>query len=205
MTWLAIKLFFGGLLKRLTGVISTLLGWVGRYPWQAALIVALCLSGWLWRGRQAARVEAAQWEQKFTDQKATYEKAQADALLAQIAADKGNTGTQTGINKEVELVSVQIEAARKDAVAQYARANPVRVCRQAPASAPSGAGPANVPDNPGQPDGPTEIPGMVAITRDDLDDLTREAVQGAERFNYLDALIKEGLAVKASELPTPAF
>jgi len=192
-----------GIGRWLKGAFLALLSWVRRYPLQAALIVAVCASLWLWRGRQAARVEAARWEQAFAEQKAGYEKAQADAKAKQLAADKANLASQTALAAQVEQAHAANDTIRKNAVDAYARANPVRVCRQAPGSAPGGSGPADVPGDPGQPSDPTEIPGMVALTRSDLDDLTREAVQGAERFNYLDALIKEGLAVKASELPRP--
>lgn len=51
----AAKLFFGAVWKRLLG----LFGWIGDHPWQAALIVALCVCGWLYHGRQDARQELA--------------------------------------------------------------------------------------------------------------------------------------------------
>lgn len=60
---LAIKLFLGGVFKRLSG----LFGLVWAYPLHCALIASLCLAGWLWRGKQtalaerdAARAETAQ-------------------------------------------------------------------------------------------------------------------------------------------------
>jgi hypothetical protein len=203
MTWLAIKLFFGGMLKRLIAGLTALWGWAMRYPWQAGLIVALCLSGWLWRGRQAARVEAAQWEQAFTDQKAAYEQAQADALLAQIAADKANLTAQTALAAQVEQAHAANDTIRTNAVDAFARANPVRVCRQAPGSAPSGAGEAGLPGPAGQPDEAPADAELVAVPRTDLDHLAAKAVRDSEWVNWAEALIAQGRAVKASELPVP--
>jgi len=67
MPWLAIKLFMGGALKRLLNGLSALFNIARSHPWQFALALALCLSGWLWRGKQsaiaerdAARAETAQ-------------------------------------------------------------------------------------------------------------------------------------------------
>jgi hypothetical protein len=203
MTWLAVKLFFGGALKRLTEALTALLGWIARYPWQAALIASMCLSGWLWRGRQAARVEAARWEQAFVDQKAAYQKAQADALLAQIAADKANLAAQTALAAQVEQAHAANDTIRKNAVDTYARAHPVRLCRQAHASPASGPGETSVPGDPGQPDEAPADADLVAITRTDLDHLAAKAMRDSEWMNWADALIKQGRAVKASDLPVP--
>lgn len=79
MPSLAFKLL--GLWGWLKKAAVALLGLVQRYPLQAALIASLCLSGWLWRGkeralseRDAAKAETAQVIQ-----------AGKDALAAQIA------------------------------------------------------------------------------------------------------------------------
>lgn len=53
MTGLAIKLFLGGLLKRLLGLFR----WLVEHPLHAALIVAVVASLWLWRGKQHALAE----------------------------------------------------------------------------------------------------------------------------------------------------
>jgi hypothetical protein len=201
MPFLLLKLL--GIGRWLKEAFSALLGWIGRYPWQAGLIVALCLSVWLWRGRQAARVEAAQWEQAFVDQKAAYEKAQADALLAQIAADKANLTAQTALAAQVEQAHAANDTIRKNAVDAFARAHPVRVCRQAPGSAPSGASAAGLPSHPRQPDEAPADAELVAVPRTDLDHLAAKAVRDSEWVNWADALIREGRAVKASELPVP--
>ena len=87
---IAIKLFMGGLLKRLTAA----------FAWATAstahlLIVALCVSilgnAWLFRGRQAARVSAAKWEIAYDKQKTAYELAQkqatAEALSVKLAQE----------------------------------------------------------------------------------------------------------------------
>jgi hypothetical protein len=205
MTWLAIKLFLGGAIKRLTEALTALLGWAARYPWQAAVIASLCLSGWLWRGRQAARVEAARWEQAFVDQKAAYLSAQAEAKSRQIIRDRQELAAQTALAAQVEQAHAANDTIRKNAVDAYARAHPVRLCRQAPASAPSGPGETSVPGDPGQPDEAPADADLVAITRTDLDHLAAKAMRDSEWMNWADALIKQGRAVKASDLPVPVF
>jgi len=193
------------LIELATEAVSGLLRIIRDHPWQAALIAALVLSGWLWRGRQAARVEAAHWEQAFTDQKAAYEKAQADALLAQIAADKREFELKTLLAEKADDLSRISTERTRIAVADYARRNTVRLCPQTPASGGGGTGSVGVPGGPGQPAREETPADWIAITRPDLDALAEQAVQGAVKTEFLNAAVAAGWAVKASELPGPAF
>lgn len=65
-----------GLGKWLREAATALFGVVARHPWQAALIASLCLSAWLWWGRNEAR----------------------DQLAQRIAAEKSAAGAQKRVN-----------------------------------------------------------------------------------------------------------
>jgi hypothetical protein len=195
MTFLAtLALKAMGIWNWLKEALSALFRLAMRYPLQAALIASLCLSGWLWRGRQAARVDAATWEQAYTDQKAAYQSAQAEAASKQLARDL------TDLTEQAHAANDTI---RKNAVDVYARAHPVRVCRQAADSAPGGPGAAGLPSDPGQPLAPDADADLVAIPRTDLDHLAAKAVRDTEWVNWGEALIAQGRAVRASDLPLP--
>lgn len=182
---------------------SALFGLVRRYPLQAALIASLCLSGWLWRGRQAERVEAARWETAFSDQKLAYEKAQAEAKAKQIAADTRELELKSLLSEKADDLSRLSSERTRIAVADYARTHRLR-CEAADGAA-SGTASPGVPGDPGRAPESPEAADMVAVTRSDLDALADEAVQGAVRQRYLNALIDAGWAVPASRLPRPAL
>lgn len=187
-----------GIGKWLQEAATALFGLVRRYPLQAALIASLCLSGWLWRGRQAARADAARWEQAFTDQKAAYVKAQAEARAKQHAADKRELELKSLLAEKADDLSRISTERTRIAVADYARTHRLRC--EAPDGATSGTGSPGVFGDPGQPADGTGAPELVAVTRTDLDALADEAVQGAVRQRYLKALVEAGWAVPRSEL-----
>ncbi len=126
MSWLAIKLFLGGALKRLTGLFAV----IGRYPWQTAVIVLLALSAGLWRGNVSkkqliANIKAEQVKQIAICRKSVdtlqaslaTQNAAVQALgdasaakqkqSAKIVADAVERG------KTAEVAAVRIEAERK--------------------------------------------------------------------------------------------
>lgn len=194
MVWLAIKLFLGGALKRLTDAIGSVFRAVVAHPKEAAIIASLCLSVWLWRGRQEARVEAARWEQAFVDQKAGYEKAQADATQAQLAADAREFDLKTLLAEKADDLSRLSTERTRVAVADYAG----RMRCEAPRGAPGGTGGAGLPGDPGQPPDEAPAPELVAIARPDLDALAEGAVQNAAKTEFLIAAIEAGWAVPQS-------
>jgi hypothetical protein len=191
MIWLKLLGLFGWLKKTATA----LLGVAGRYPWQAALIASLCLSGWLWHGKGKAIGERDAARAETTALKASYVKAQADAAQAQRAADQANVASQTARNEKLELTYAQTETARRNAVADYIAGHRVRAC---PAqSAASGSAQAGVHPDPAEPADSTETAGLVTVTTIDLDSLTAGAVHGAKCTGFLNTLIAEGLAKAA--------
>ncbi|MEY4942627.1 MAG: hypothetical protein RL254_808, partial [Planctomycetota bacterium] len=121
----------------------------------------------------------------------------------QIIRDRQELAAQTALAAQVEQAHAANDTIRKNAVDTYARAHPVRLCRQAAASTPGGPGEASVPGDPGQPDETPTPADLVAITRADLDHLAAKAMRDSEWMNWADALIKQGRAVKASDLPVP--
>jgi hypothetical protein len=197
MLWLAIKLFLGGAIKRLMGALAKLWELTCKYPLQVALVVSLCLSGWLWRGRQAARVEAAQWEQAFADQKAAYERASKEASELALAQVKAVEARNAALAKDAQHAYELGSQAADTALARYVAANRVRpnqVCRS-PAPAPGeGSDPAVPADLP--PD-----PGMVAIREPELQALVEWVKVGIAAHNGAVDKINAGTAVR--ELPVP--
>jgi hypothetical protein len=120
---------------------------------------------------------------------------QMEAQAKQEQRDRDDLAAQIILSNRVEQAHAETEAARVTAV---------RVCRTQAAGGASGrSSPAGVPGDPGQPAPEPEAADMVAVTRPDFDALTSEAVRGAERFRYLEALIMEGRAIRASDIPQP--
>ena len=181
---IAIKLFMGGLIKRLTAA----------FAWATAstahlLIVALCVSllgnAWLWRG----------WSHEQAGRKAdlaAYVAAQIEAGRAQDRASAANIATQTDRNAKVNHANDIAETNRRSDLDRYIAGNrvPTQTCR-----APSGASAAGLhPDSPVAVDaGPAAE--LVTITPADLDKLSTAALRGAESTAFLNGLVGEGLAV----------
>lgn len=94
------------------------LGFVTRYPWQAALITSLCVCGWLWRANNALHDSLKAERARYAETVASYKKAQADAEavqahnLARVAAAR---------KAENERSKHELETYRADADARYGR------------------------------------------------------------------------------------
>ncbi len=141
---IAIKLFLGGVFKRLSG----LFGLVRAYPLHCALIVALCLSGWLWRGKQSAIAERdaarAGWAQAIT--------AGQQALAAQIQMHDETKAAYAAKAKEADREHEIELAAASDRTERFIADNGVRkACgsRAIVASAPAESPVAKSGDGPG--------------------------------------------------------
>jgi hypothetical protein len=200
MTLLAIKLFLGGMLKRLTAALSALLGWIGRRPWQAAVIALLALSALLWRGNVSRDRTIARMTEQHAKELAQRDAA-SDANLAlahaQVAA------LQAKYNEQAKEAQDDYEAASRDAdanLARYVAANRVRpdqVCRSnAPAP---GEG-----ENPAVPPAMPSDTGMVANRESDLQALVEWTKVGVTAHNDAVRKIEDGTA-EPVEWPAPAF
>jgi len=193
MTWLAIKLFFGGFIKRAIEALSALFRTACRYPWQATFVAALCLAGWQTWGKQTAIKERdAQIAGRASD-KLAYEAAQVQAKAKQAALDNRTAETFRSISQRIEYAAREYEGAFVSAADRYANANRVR--RQGAGGASCGSAAPGVHPDPAAPFGGEEDANMVAVTRPDFDALTGQAMQNAERGGFLTALVDAGLAV----------
>ena len=199
MPWLLLKLL--GIGKWLKEALSGFFGLICQYPLQAALIASLCLSGWLWRGRQAAIAERdiqhTGWVNEIrgrnADRKA-YNDAQKEAERKQAKADQDNLSGQLAANRELDKAHAELETARAGAVADYLRAH--RLPAQAACRPSSGASATNLPDNPATPDSGRAASDLVAVKPADIDAWSKVEVQNADRGNFIRGLIAQGLAVE---------
>jgi hypothetical protein len=199
MTFLAtLALKAMGIWNWLKEAISALFRLAMRYPWQAALIASLCLSGWLWRGRQDARVDAATWEQAYTDQKAAYVSASKQASELALAQVKAVEARNAALAKDAQHAYELGSQAADTALARYVAANRVRpnqVCRS----------PSPAPAEGSNPDVPADLPpdtGMVAIREPELQALVEWVKIGVAAHNMAVDKINAGTA-KPVEWPLP--
>ena len=80
------------------GCVKRMFGIAARYPWQAALIVAVLACGWLYMGKREALATVA----KRDDTILALTKASDQARAAQIAMNKANTDRQTQIARDAD-------------------------------------------------------------------------------------------------------
>ena len=200
-------------------LLTAILGGGGLIGGIAMLILRPALIGLvLWHNHKVnqAYETGKQAERIVRDNywKAEIVKAEEKAKAAQDQADREALAADIDHARELEKAHAQNEKSTTSAVAAYAAANPASgACRvrqgseaiiSGPAGGTSGAA---VRGDTGQPSGPepTPAPDMVAIPRTDLDWFAWEAMQNAERGQYLDGRISAKRAVKASDLPHPAL
>lgn len=155
-----------------------------RYPWQAALVVALAACGWLWHGKGKALAER-------------------DAALADVAAmieaQKQATALAVKERAKTEKLSKDIadatdqHAADLDAISRRALADRMRA--KAPRCDASGTVAAAVPDDPAR--DPGADTGGVYFTATEADNLRRHEVRSTACEGWARGLIAEGLAVPA--------
>jgi len=151
------------------------------YPWQAALIASLCLSGWLYMGKADALATIAK----------------RDATIGQMtAASKIATAAQIELNKQVTDKQTQIarltdanETNRRDVAdrsgAYASRMRAKDYCRQADLATQSGVAQG----------GDSASADAVVVGRADFDILTSNTARLVDVKAWADRLIGEGLAV----------
>lgn len=156
-------------------------------PWQFALAIALCFSGWLWRGKQSALAErdAARAE---TAQVIT---AGQQALAAQIKLHDETKAAYAAKAKEANDDYAKDLAAASTAADRYANANRVRgkACVGRPSETSS---PAENSD-PGISQIPATETELVAITRADFDKCTA-------LYPYANGAYKWGVVLREAGL-----
>jgi hypothetical protein len=163
MPFLLLKLF--GIGRWLKGAATALLGVIGRYPWQAALIAAMCLAGWQYRGKQHTLADLA--AERLAHAKTI--KAGQQAYAAQVALNKAAEAKSAAIAKDQDNDIKTDRAVASAAGDKYAAANRVRgkacVGRSSETSASAEIADPGIPEV-----APAEA--LVAITRADFDKCT---------------------------------
>ena len=163
------------------GGVKLVFGAVVAYPWQAALIASLCLSLWLYNGREDARMNLASARDTIEEMK----QASKDARAAQIAMNKANTDQQTQIAKDAD----NDQTTRRDIADRSSRyADGMRAenyCRKASATS---------EDNSPQDRDPASADAVV-LSRADFDTLTDNTARLVQVKAWSDALIQADLAV----------
>jgi hypothetical protein len=161
--------------------VKRLFGIALAYPLQAALIALLCLSAWLYWGKQSALDTVAEREATI----AQMEQASNDAKAAQIALNNAVTDKQT----EIARLTDANETNRRNIAnrsSDYAiRMSADSYCRKASAAA---EGDIAESRNGTSAD-------AVMVTKSDFDILTGNTARLADVKAWADHLIGEGLAV----------
>jgi len=167
------------------GGIKRLLRLAVAYPWQAALIAALCLAGWLYMGKQDAQATIVKRDATIAQMTA----ASKIATAAQIALNKAVTDKQTQIARMID----NDETNRRDIADRSSRyAGRMRAddyCRQASATTESGIAES----------GDSASADAVVVTQEDFDILTGNTARLMDVKAWGDRLIGEGLAVPVAE------
>ena len=194
MTWLAIKLFLGGALKRLTEALSALWGFALRHPREAAIVALLALSGWqTWR-LSTVKQSLTTARAELVSQRYKFEQAIAANLAAQVAQKRELEAKLAAQAKENAYVEKALRAELGARAADYAnRMRLDKVCRSA-APSPGKDSPAPVDNGPGS--------DAVVLERRDYDILIDNTVRLEAVHQWGKSLVKDGLAV---EWPEPAF
>ena len=164
---------------------GALFGLIRTYPLLAALISSLCLSGWLWRGKQSALAE----REAARDETAQVIKAGQQALAAQIKLHDETKAAYAAKAKEANDDYAKDLAAASTAADRYANANRVRkvcVSRPSETSGPAEDNHSAVPEVPA-------AETLVAITRADFDKCTA-------LYPYANGAYKWGVVLREAGL-----
>jgi len=111
-----------GLANWLKEAATALLSLIRRYPWQAALIAALCLAGWQYRGKQHALADLA--AERLAHAETI--KAGQQAYAAQVALNKAAEAKSAAIAKESDDAHEKQLALANDRTERWIDANRVR-------------------------------------------------------------------------------
>lgn len=166
------------------GGVKRLFGLAARYPLQAAIIALLCLSAWLWMGKQDAIATIAKRDATIV----AMTKASEEARAAQIALNKQVTDKQT----EIARLTDANETNRRnvaDRSSDYARRMSAKsYCREASAT----------PESDSAPGGDSPSADAVVVSRANFDILTGNTARLMDVKAWGDRLIGEGLAVPSA-------
>lgn len=150
------------------------------YPWQAALIASLCLSAWLYSGKEHARSIIA----KRDDTIVQMESASKIATAAQIELNKQVTDKQTQIARMID----DDQTSRRN-IADRSRAYAGRMSAQSYCRKTSSAIQSDIAES-----GDSSSSNAIVVSKSDFDILTGNTARLIEVKAWGDTLIKEGLA-----------
>ena len=166
---------------------GALFGLIRTYPLLAALIASLCLSGWLWRGKQSALAE----RDAARDETAQVIKAGQQALAAQIKLHDETKAAYAAKAKEADREHEIELAAASDRTERFIANNGVRkACgsRTSVASAPAESAVAESGDGPGS------DPDLVGVTPADVRLCTANSLRLKAVHDWGEGLRAAGLA-----------
>lgn len=176
------SLIFTTLFSGVWGFIKRLFGLAAKYPWQAALIAALCLAGWLYMGKQDALATVAKRDATI----AAMIKASKEATAAQIAMNKAVTDKQTDIARKADAHETDII----DRGRAYADSLPAKdYCRKADTAAESSSAPSR--------DAASDT--AVILERADFDQLVANTARLVKVKAWGDDLIQAGLGEEVKD------
>ena len=166
MTWLAIKLLFGGALKRLWGWLGSVFTFVREKPALAAIVLLAGLSGWLWYTRGEARDQRDAAVAGRAADRTAYVQAQAEAHRLALAAKAATEARYTSLAKEADNeFQTELADARSDAE-RYIASHRVRP-EAASRAGGKAVGSADNRDSGGG-ERPGDAPFMVAVAEADI-------------------------------------
>ena len=195
---IAIKLFLGGIWKRLIEALGAVFSFARRFPWQAAVIALCALLAWQTHGKGNALDERDAAIAGRKADRLAYIDAQGVAEAKAIAVLIATETRYKDIAHAADIRASQTLADARTAAERYADSHRVR--GQAACRPPGGTIAPGLPDPAPDDNGPGAAADMVAVSREDFDKLTTAAVRAAVNHEWGEALIRDGLA-----LPTPAF
>ncbi len=179
-----------GIGKWLKEALTALLGLVRRYPLQTALIVALCLAGWQWRGKREALADlAAEKTAHAASIKACQDASDAN-LKAQLAQKAAQEAKYTDLKGKADDALRALDKTAGDLARAYVAANRVRPERVRIST----ADPAREGKDPGVPESLPANAELVGITEGDVQACTAAWTYAVEAHNHAVGKIEAGLA-----------
>ena len=162
------------------GGVQRTIKWAGSYPCQAALIASLCLSAWLYAGKQSAYRTIAKRDATIV----AMEQSSKLATAIQIALNKQVTDKQTQIARMIDANETNRRDIANRSNAYAGRMSAKDYCRK--------ANPA--PENHFTSSSEGASADAVVVNRADFDILTSNTARLIDVKAWGDALINEGLA-----------
>lgn len=193
--------FFSLLLGRLKSALTAIWGICTRYPWQAALCVALCLCWWQYRGKQHAIEQRDDARATIAEMTA----AQKVAAERQRQVNNENEARQADLARRADNAELEAGELRRKidglrfAADRFAASRRVLSLCGSPSSSPGSA-------SQGDPAGDRNGPGAdaVLLTKPEYDEFVANTLRLERVRQWADSLVTEGLAIPVAEFGQPS-